>query len=82
MGKTCCVPRYRSGYKGFDMTGINMHSLRSSWKEKIPRGGDWKLSKNHGICSLHFVESDFATESLDTNTGRKRENGNKNLSKG
>ena len=60
------------------MTGITMHSFRSSCKENIPRGGDWKLSKNHGICSLHFVESDFVTESLDTNTRCKRENGNKN----
>ena len=74
MGKSCCVPRCHSGYKGVDMTGITMHTFRPSWKEKIPRGGNWNLSKNHGICSKHFVESDFVTTTVDSNSRRKRQN--------
>ena len=56
MGKTCAVPRCRSGYKGVDMSGITMHTFREAWKNKIYRDGDWTLSKNHGICSKHFIE--------------------------
>ena len=45
MGKTCCVPKCRSGYRNVDMTGISMHSFKKHWKGKIPREGNWKVTK-------------------------------------
>ena len=41
------------------MSGITMHTFREAWKNKIYRDGDGTLSKNHGICSKHFIETDF-----------------------
>ena len=73
MGKTCCVPKCRSGYRNVDMTGISMHSFKKHWKGKIPREGNWKVTKETGICSLHFRASDVVTTCLDTNSRRMRQ---------
>ena len=81
MGKTCCVPRCNSGYKNVDMSGITMHSFRPRWKEKIRRGGTWKVTANTGICSKHFVQSDFITSSLDSNERRGRKKDDVSLKK-
>ena len=72
MGKKCCAPNCRSGYKEENMIDISMHKFRGRWKEKFPRGGDWKVTKNTIICSKHFTDNDFVMISLDKTTSRAR----------
>ena len=40
------------------------------WKEKFPRGGEWKVTKNTYICSIHFSEIDFVTDTQDKKKNR------------
>ena len=75
MGKKCCVPGCRSGYKGIDMTEITMHKFEERWKDYIRRGGKWQVTGNTHICSTHFVESDFKNTTCDQNVTRKRQKG-------
>ena len=70
MGKKCCAPNCRSGYKGVSMVDISMHKFHEHWKEKFPRGGGWKVTKNSFICSKHFTDDDFITNSLDKTKSR------------
>ena len=52
------------------MTGITMHKFQEKWKEKLPRGGEWKVTKNTYICSKHFAEGDFMTNTQDKKKNR------------
>ena len=70
MGGKCCAPKFRSGYQGVDMTGITVHKFQEKWKEKLPRGGEWKVTKNTYICSKHFAEGDFVTNTQDKKKNR------------
>ena len=70
MGEKCCAPKFRSGYQGVDMTDITMHKFQEKWKEKLPRGGEWKVTKNTYICSKHFAEGDFVTNTQDKKKNR------------
>ena len=69
MGRKCCAPKCRSGYKGKSKDGISMHKFRAEWKSNFPRG-DWKVTDQTFICSKHFTASDFITERRDSNTTR------------
>ena len=69
MGRKCCAPKCRSGYKGKSKNGISMHKFRAEWKSNFPRG-DWKVTDQTFICSKHFTASDFITERRDSNTTR------------
>ena len=69
-GGKCCAPKFRSGYQGVDMTDITMHKFQEKWKEKLPRGGEWKVTKNTYICSKHFAEGDFVTNTQDKKKNR------------
>ena len=69
MGRKCCAPKCRSGYKGKSKDGISMHKFRAEWKSNFPRG-DWKVTDQTFICSKHFTASNFITERRDSNTTR------------
>ena len=75
MGRKCSAPGCRSGYDG-PKQGISIHTFPSNpeilqkWLRAIPRGGDWKPGNNSGLCSLHFVDSDYINEKQDSNLQR------------
>ena len=52
------------------MTDITMHKFQEKWKEKLPRGGQWKVTKNTYICSKHFAEGVFVTNTQDKKKNR------------
>ena len=73
MGKKCCVPNCKEGYKGAPKDpDVTFHLFNSEWKSKIHRGGNWEVTKNTFICSKHFVSTDFLSESQDSNNRRKK----------
>ena len=77
MGKKCCVPGCKSGYDSNKSESKNISSfffptdpdLRNEWISKIPRV-DWQPTHNSTVCSLHFKENDFQTETRDKNVSR------------
>ena len=66
----CCSPKCRPGYQGVDITGITMHKFQEKWKEKFPRDSQWKVTKNTYICSKHFAEGYFVTDTQDKKKNR------------
>ena len=73
MGRKCCVPNCKEGYKGAPKDpDVTFHLFNSEWKYKIHRGGNWEVTKNTFICSKHFVSTDFLSESQDSNNRRKK----------
>ena len=81
MGRTCVVPKCRSGYKNVDMRGINMFTFREHWHGKVPRAKGWKFTSNTGICSKHFVKDDIVTEATTSNSRGKRKKKGDDLQK-
>ncbi|QQP35180.1 Putative LOC101234561, partial [Caligus rogercresseyi] len=79
MVNKCCVPQCQTGYNNHKDPGVSCHhfpadpDLRQAWKAAIPRE-NFEPSKYSVVCSLHFVDSDFKKESLDSNPQRKRMN--------
>ena len=55
--------KFRSEYQGVDMTDITMHKFLEKGKEKLPRGGEWKVTKTR-IFVVNIV----------TNTQDKKKN--------
>ncbi|GAB6029307.1 hypothetical protein CHUAL_005072 [Chamberlinius hualienensis] len=44
---------------------------REKWRQNCGRGDDWKPSKNHKICELHFDDNQYETRALTCNGNRK-----------
>ena len=71
---SCVAPGCRSGYgtSGKLPPGVRIHVFpknqkwRDLWTKAIPRAS-WKPAKKSVICSLHFDESDYNKERVDTN---------------
>ena len=78
MVNKCCVVNCNTNYA----LKLQIHQFpshaknpekRALWIAKVPRA-DWKPSKDADlwICQNHFRESDYVTESKDSNSRRKR----------
>lgn len=78
MGRTCCVPFCKSGYRNFkSKKKISFHAfpidttLRKKWIRAISRK-DFTPSNFSKVCSRHFQDTDFENERSDTNTRRRK----------
>lgn len=74
----CSVPNCRSGYEGEEKKKVSFFSfplknpdLLCKWVRCIHRK-NFKPTKNHRVCSLHFREDDFQIARSDSNLRRKR----------
>lgn len=79
---SCVVPGCRSGYgtSGKLPPGVRIHIFpkeqkrRDLWTKAIHRA-NWKPSKKSAICSIHFDDSDYHSERVDSNIHRKVKQG-------
>jgi hypothetical protein len=79
MGWKCFVPGCTSGYSNyvtiegtqFFRLPLNNSTLLKKWLQRT-LSESYIPTENSRICSLHFVDSDFSYNSLDTNKSRKR----------
>jgi len=83
MGRKCCASGCKTGYdsqrgKSVDQL-ITMHrypikdtELCEKWVLASRGGNDFKPTRSSGLCSLHFVESDFVEYSQDKNSSRTK----------
>lgn len=77
MPRKCVSVQCKSGYKTDTSENVSIHLfptdevMRRKWLKAISRE-NFKPSKNSGVCSLHFHDFDFETESQDSNQYRKR----------
>ncbi len=75
------MPGCRSGYTREETPAtvtyhkfpLNNPSLLQKWLRKIPRK-DYVPTKYSVVCSLHFIKSDFVTDSQDRRRAQKRSN--------
>src|ERR1700727_1693577 len=73
----CCVPCCSGGKAKDNDKQISMHrfpkdvNLRTTWINNIHRK-DFVPTENTRICSQHFYEKDFITESRDGNIYREK----------
>ena len=75
----CFVPMCKSNYdanKANDSGYINVYKFpkdqkqRDKWLHNIKRTDDVPVTENSVVCKLHFRESDFSTESVNSYKGR------------
>lgn len=57
MGTSCCVQKFGSGYKGKDMAGIRMFTVRKEWKGKIPRDSNSVLAYSEDVIAMTNTDS-------------------------
>ena len=73
----CCAPGCKSGYSGNPSENVTLHKfpkredVLSTWMRKIPRA-DFVPTKSSRLCSLHFVSTDFITESADPTRPKRK----------
>lgn len=69
MGRKCCVPRCKSGYRS-NQTKISLFKVPKEndkllmWQRKIPRADRDLTSKDH-VCELHF-QKEFVIREVKT----------------
>jgi hypothetical protein len=92
MGKTCAVFGCRSGYRkrqgeddsltaeklSFYSFPLHDHDLCSKWIKATLRQG-FQATVHSRICSKHFTETDFITDSHDTNQRRRKSKSSEKL---
>ena len=78
MPNKCAAYGCKSGYDSSETQNVTLHrfplnneALLNTWLRRISRS-NFTPSSNSRLCSLHFRESDFVAESLDTNITRRR----------
>ena len=73
--RSCIVPGCKSTGPGTGPTRISYFrfppdtDLRNTWKINIKKT-NWEPSASTTVCSLHFKENDFQTETRDKNVSR------------
>ena len=77
MPNKCAAVSCKSGYDGWiNLNGITFHkfpadeSVLKKWLRRIFRE-DYKVTVHSRLCSIHFQEIDFVSESSDTNSTRR-----------
>ena len=84
MGRKCSAYGCKSGYSSnkednskhrinFHKFSLNNKQLCDAWICQISRL-NFQPTEHSSLCSLHFIEDDFGTESLDSNVTKKRKN--------
>ena len=81
MPDKCSVTGCKSGYKSQvnSSSGVSFHkfpddpTLLAAWIDKIPREFHQTLPKQARVCSKHFCELDYVTESFDSNATRRKQ---------
>ncbi|PAA49660.1 hypothetical protein BOX15_Mlig019713g2 [Macrostomum lignano] len=75
----CTVAGCKSGYDSHvTPASVSFHKfptdqgVLAQWLQQMSREPTYQPGKQTRVCSLHFLESDFVTESQDTNARRKR----------
>lgn len=78
MPNKCCAVNCKSGYVSSVLKNVTFHSFPFHNEEllklrirRISRK-NYYPTKHSRLCSLHFIESDFLTSSVDSNTTRKK----------
>lgn len=81
MPNKCAAVGCKSGYKGVNCSSdilVSYHkfphedkNLLQQWLHRISRD-NYVPSQHSVLCSLHFTETDFISESTDTNIDRRR----------
>ena len=82
---TCYMPGCTTAYK-FNKSDKKItlfgfpsdENLKKKWVVAIPRK-EWQVSKNHKVCSEHFLSDDTLTTSSDNHDKRRCDRDNQTL---